>query len=279
MDQAKRSKALKLIVSLQRVVDHPNTGDGERQAAQGRIDALKEKWDIKDEPKKAPPHNPYGPPKSNHDYWNFTRRDPWNWVWDTENSGMTEEEKTAHRIKRQQEEYERWKQMNYENLRARKAQQDMDEEAQEAARKREEEAEEKRKATRKARVEAQERWKRKMASKNADGMPLTEEEMEEARRDPLGWAAKQDGRTAAEKNADAQSQYTHTYKTRRCERPETFYDPGGIPRKRNDYPMDCFKCGHTLLKGEGALFKLGSKWESVCCEAVPGPRKKKPGRG
>jgi hypothetical protein len=268
-DEAKRSKALRTIHSLQALIDHPNTGDGERQAALGRIRVLKEKWGIgSDTPKPPPPHDPYGPPRSNHQYWDFRRQDPWHFVWEDENPDMSEAEKTAHKIKRQEREYAAWVKMNAENLKK-----------QEAEKKKEEEAEERRKATRKARVDAQERWKRKMASKNADGVPLTEEEMEEARRDPLGWASKQDARTQAQKNADMQSQYTHTYKTRKCEKPESFYDQGGMPRKRNDYPMDCFKCGTTLLKGDGALFKLGSKWEGVCCEKVPGPRKKKPGRG
>ena len=275
-DQAKRSKALRTIHSLQALVDHPNTGDGEREAALGRIRVLKEKWGIKDEKPKPPPRDPYSPPRSNHDYWKFTRQDPWHFVWDDENSGMSEAERTAHKIKRQQEEYDRWKKLNDEQNRknAARAKKDAEDKA-----KRKAENEKRWEQERKAREEAQARWQRKMASKNADGMPLTEEEMEEARRDPLGWATKQDGRTAAQKNADAQSQYTHTYKTRQCERPETFYDAGGEKRKRNDYPMDCFKCGHHLSKGDGALFKLAGQWVAVCCERVPGPRKKKPGRG
>jgi hypothetical protein len=271
-DQAKRSKALRTIHSLQALVDHPNTGDGERQAALGRIKVLKEKWGIGSDTPKPPPRNPTPPPRGQNPYWDFRRTDPWHFVWEDENPDMSEAEKTAHKIKRQEREYAEWVRMNAENLKRQEAQK-------KANAKREEEAEEKRKAARKAREEAQERWKRKMASKNADGQPLTEEEMEEARRDPLGWATKQDGRTQAEKNADMQSQYTHTYRTRKCEKPETFYDQGGMPRKRNDFPMNCFKCGHHLSKGDGALFKLGGTWEAVCCEKVPGPRKKKPGRG
>lgn len=272
-DQAKRSKALRTIHSLQALVDHPNTGDGERQAALGRIKVLKAKWSIKETTK--PPPQP--PPRENHwSGYDFRRQDPWNFVWETENQDMSEAERTAHRIKRQEREYAEWVRMNEANLKRQAAQKKANEEDK---KKREEEARKRQAEARKAREDAQARWQRKMASKNADGMPLTEEEMEEARRDPLGWAMKQDGRTAAQKNADAQSQYTHSYKTRQCERPETFYDQGGEKRKRNDYPMDCFKCGHPLLKGDGALFKLGSKWEAVCCETVPGPRKKKPGRG
>lgn len=261
-DDAKRSKALRTIHSLQALVDHPNTGDGERQAALGRIKVLKEKWDIRSDIPKPPPRVPY----------NFNNWKNWEDIFGDDGDPLSEAEKTAHRIKRQEREYADWVKMNEANLK-RQAEQ------KKANAKKEEEAEKRRAETRKARLDAQERWRRKMASKNADGMPLTEEEMAEARRDPLGWATKQDGRTQAEKNADMQSQYTHTYRTRKCEKPETFYDQGGVPRKRNDFPMDCFKCGHTLIGGEGALFQMGSKWNAVCCETVPGPRKKKPGRG
>lgn len=262
------------------MVDHPNTGDGERQAALGRIKVLKEKWGIEEKKAapKPPPRDPYGPPfrrreGRNTDPFNFRQYyQDWNIPYDDGD----DPESVARRIKRQEREYADWVKMNDANLKRQAAQKKADEEAKA---KRDAANEERWAKERKAREEAQARWQRKMASKNADGMPLTEEEMEEARRDPLGWATKQDGRTAAQKNADAQSQYTHTYRTRKCEKPETFYDQGGIPRKRNDFPMDCFKCGHTLLKGDGALFKLGSKWEGVCCEKVPGPRKKKPGRG
>jgi hypothetical protein len=200
----------------------------------------------------------------------------------------TEAERQARKIRDQEREYQAWKAMNDAMVREQQRQR-ANEEAQrkhQAARDRERAEREAR--DRQRREEAQRKWQERHRYTDSMGRPMTPEDLEEARRDPLGWAAKQDKRSAKDKNDDMQYQYSHGWeygkeppKRRgpKCPKPESFFDPGGEPRKRNDYPMDCYKCGSQLLKGQGALFKAGTQWNAVCCETVPGPRKKKPGRG
>lgn len=290
MSDPKRSKALRTILSLQTLADHPNTPPHEAEAARGRIKALREKHGIAETPPKPPPRS--NPPRDRTGGFNSTSRQrqaEYNFnFWFTGdnpfNPNETEAEKQARKIKQQEREYAAWKVMNDEMLRKQRQT--------EADRKVQAERDEKNRQARerdaKRREEAQKRWQERQANNDAMGRPLTDEDREEARRDPLAWAAKQDKRSAAEKNADMQYQYSHGWergqeppKRRgpKCAKPESFFDAGGIPRKRNDYPMECAKCGNQLLKGQGALFQTSSKWQAVCCEPVPGPRKKKPGRG
>lgn len=290
MSDPKRSKALRTILSLQTLADHPNTPPHEAEAARGRIKALREKHGIAETPPKPPPRS--NPPRQDRTGgFNSTSSSSWShnyrMFFDDDvftPKDETEAEKQARKIKQQEREYAAWKAMNDEMVRRqrqteadRKVQAERDEKNRQA---REREA--------KRREEAQKRWQERQANNDAMGRPLTEEDREEARRDPLAWAAKQDKRSAAEKNADMQYQYSHGWeygkeppkrRGQRCAKPESFFDPGGEPRKRNNSPMTCAKCEQPLTVGAGALFKVGSKWQAVCCETVPGPRKKKPGRG
>lgn len=262
MSDPKREKGLRQIASLRRLIEHPSTGDGERAAAQNRLETLCAKWDqpVKRTTTQPPPRTPprqntsnvYRPWQDRTGGYNSTSDDSW--------SKMEEEFRRAGAAAKEAADKAR-AEREAEAVRTRNAA-------------RAKAAEEQRQR----RAEAQRQWEAKMAGRDAMGRPITEADREEARRDPLGWAMKQDGRTMGERNDDMQ-------KTRRgqplpkCRKPETFFDPGGEPRKRNDFPMDCVKCGSHLLKSEGAIFKVGGKWFARCCEKVPGPRKKKPGRG
>lgn len=268
MSDPKYDKALRTIAALKKVVEHPNTGDGERAAAQGRIDALKTKWNIADTP---PPRAKPSPPRDRTNGFNstagggFSVDDMEEWLRNFQRGPReeTEAQRQARRIQNEKREYERWQRANEAMLR---------------------------------RQEAQKAWEERNRARDANGIPLTDEEREEARRDPLGWAARRDGRTDAEKNRDMQEQYGHTYGeprrdapfmresrgksgTNKCSKPLPYFTSGGEPRKRNEYPTYCNVCGVNLKPGEGAIFMVGKNWVGQCCEMVPGPRKKKPGRG
>lgn len=117
------------------------------------------------------------------------------------------------------------------------------------------------------------------------GAPLTDAEREQARRDPLGFAASRDKRTHAQKQQDMNSSWGQPHQPRqqrpktrphtppwRCATPYTFFDPGGEPRQRNAHRCKCQKCGITMEAGEGCVTVIGA----YCCEMVPGPRTKNP---
>lgn len=116
------------------------------------------------------------------------------------------------------------------------------------------------------------------------GWPLSDAEREQARRDPLGFAASRDKRTHAEKQRDMNSSWGQPRpqpqqprqrpraKPWKCAEPKTFFDPGGEPRARNAHRIKCQKCGITLEPGEGCVTVIGA----YCCEMVPGPRKRNP---
>lgn len=291
MSDPKRSKALRTILSLQTLADHPNTPPHEAEAARGRIKALREKHGIT-EPVKAPPKAP--PRQDQHRY---QRPNPNRYGFHTEygsntNSGgpfysqhETEAERTARKIRDQERAYREWQAMNDALIKEQKRQRANEEAAKAYQAKRDRERAARHAEERKRREEAQRKWQERHRHSDAMGRPMSPEDLEEARRDPLGWAAKQDARSASEKNADMQYQYTHGWESgrtppkRKCAKPESFFDPGGEPRKRNNSPMTCAKCEQLLTVGAGAIFKAGNEWQAVCCETVPGPRKKKPGRG
>ena len=271
-DPVKRSKALRTIHSLQALVDHPKTGDGERQAAKGRIKVLKDKWGIVDAPK-PPPRQAPRPPQDRTGGFNSTSRDFTQEEWSrfTRNfegnayPGESDAERVARKIRRQQDAYDAWKRMNDEQLRRDRAQSAATSKAREESR---------------LRAEAQERYKDRHANSDANGQQRRPGE------DVFDFANRVDGRTQAEKNRDMQNRNrnlrdrghtTNPYK--RCERPATFYDAGGEPRKRNEFPMTCDACGSHLQRGEGHVQKAGSTLIAECCEMVPGPKAKKPGRG
>ena len=288
MSDPKRSKALRTILSLQTLADHPNTPPHEAEAARGRIKALREKHGIEDTPPKPPPRSNPRPPQDRTGGFNSTSRQrhaSWEGGWFS--ADETEAERQARKIRDQEREYQAWKAMNDAMVREEQRKKANAEADRKYQAQRDRERAEARERERKRREEAQRKWQERHRHTDSMGRPMTPEDLEEARRDPLGWAAKQDKRSASEKNDDMQYQYTHGWERKdppkrsgpKCSKPETFYDPGGEPRKRNDYPMDCYKCGSQLLKGQGALFKVGTQWHAVCCETVPGPRKKKPGRG
>ncbi len=181
--------------------------------------------------------------------------------------------------------------------------------AKEEAARRMYEAQRRAEAERKARQEAQRRYEQRMQDRDAYGRPLTDAEKEEAKLDPLGFAAKRDKRTAQEKHADmnhawgqqerAAREAADAFKNTaeqarkmaedlrrqakpkpppepRCPKPETFYDQGGEPRKRNQHVINCDRCDRRLQPGEGTVFQVAGKWIGRCCETVPGPRKRNP---
>lgn len=268
-DDAKRSKVLRTIQSLQRVIDHPNTGDGERAAAMGRVKALKEKHGITD----AKPRVTSTMGNDRTGGFNSTSSSN-TWINDNFKMWFDEQPDQAEQIRRQAAEYERFKKRQEADRKNAEARRKAEEEAAARAKRREEA----RARERAERAAAQKRWRAKHADNDHMGRPLTKEEQEEARRDPLGWAMAKEKRTAEERNRQMQDTLRHKQHPLRCEPKATFYDQGGEPRKRNDYPTNCFSCGTHLRVGEGALFKAHGKWEAVCCDPIPGPRKKKPGR-
>lgn len=132
-------------------------------------------------------------------------------------------------------------------------------------------------------AEAQKRWEQRMADKDDLGRPLTAEERRQAQADPLGFAAKRDKRTQAEKQADlngAMGRQNGRPRARAnparnlCARPLSFYNEGGIARVRNTSVMKCTECGEWLNPGEGATFMDGTVMKARCCERTPGPRRK-----
>jgi hypothetical protein len=93
-------------------------------------------------------------------------------------------------------------------------------------------------------------------------------------KDPFEEALRRDGRTHEEKVRDMNQSWGQAHAVR-CAKPETFFDSGGEPRKRNTYRIKCDRCGVTLEPGEGTVFQVGGTWYGRCCERVPGPRSKK----
>lgn len=123
---------------------------------------------------------------------------------------------------------------------------------------------------------------RRDAEIRAWGAPLTDEERAEARRDPFSFAQKRDGRTHAEKQRDMNGSWGKGQRGQPgesggpwCATPETFYDRGGQPRKRNQHKIDCDRCGRTLAPREGCVFQVNGKWIGRCCETRPGPRNRR----
>lgn len=125
------------------------------------------------------------------------------------------------------------------------------------------------------RAKAQQDWFDRMRYRDAMGQHLSGEDLREAQRDPLGWAAKQDKRTAQEKQRDMQDSFgqphAQPHKRRACTPKLPFYDIGGEPRRRNTEFASCVECGRALIRGEGAEYAHGY----ACCDTVPGPRSKK----
>lgn len=121
------------------------------------------------------------------------------------------------------------------------------------------------------RERAQRDWEARMADKDDQGVPLTAEEAEWARRDPLGFAAARDKRSHQQKQNDMQDAFGQPHQRPRCNPKMPFFDLGGEPRTRNSASATCEKCNHWLARGEGALYLRGY----ACCDTVPGPRAKK----
>jgi hypothetical protein len=61
----------------------------------------------------------------------------------------------------------------------------------------------------------------------------------------------------------------------RCKKPESFFNGGGHPRLRNQYPIDCDTCGVRLAPGEGTIIQVAGYTVGRCCEMKPGPRAKR----
>lgn len=233
-------KIRKKIAALRALIDHPNTPPHEVEAARGRLKALEDKYGVQPEPQKTQPRRDYS---------------AWFGVWDDERQ-ESETDRVARRIREQER--------RYANI------------------KREQERQAKRR-------EAERRWRERHANSDDLGRPLTDEERAKAQKDPLGWAQARDGRTQAQKAQDLQDQFSHKYdrfshkydRTTRpkCSKPESFFDVGGDARPRNDGIAVCKRCGNTLGDREGVMLtENGVSW-AVCGEKVPGPRRKKPGRG
>lgn len=132
-----------------------------------------------------------------------------------------------------------------------------------------------------AREKAEAERRERIKNQDAYGRNLTDAEIAEALRDPLGWAIKQDGRTSQQKNDDMQDsfgkrdRYRNHSNTPKCASPLPFYTKGGYPRKRNTYGIACYSCGCWLEPQEGCVDKLDGRWVGQCCERVPGPRQKR----
>jgi hypothetical protein len=130
--------------------------------------------------------------------------------------------------------------------------------------------------TRREREAAQARFRERHANHDQYGRPKSN--------DPFDEALRRDGRTQAQKQADLNNAWGKQAEQRRrerqagfkrCERPESFFDAGGEPRKRNAKPMQCDKCSWTLGVGEGMVWEIGGRQFARCCEARPGPRAKR----
>lgn len=118
--------------------------------------------------------------------------------------------------------------------------------------------------------------------------PMTAEDLAWARRDPLGFASSRDKRTHDQKQRDmnaswgqrdqwhqAREEKANEPHKKRCLKPETFYDQGGVARKRNQHDIVCDRCGCTLAPREGCIFQVLGQWVGRCCEMVPGPRNRR----
>lgn len=261
-ERSPRDRAIERIYSLRKLAEHPNTGDGERAAALAAIERLQAKYDISPpRPKADPPprqqstRTQYRPPRGNP-----YREKPY----DTDYDFLRDMREAA----------------------ARKAARDRD--AAERAKAYE--------AERRRRAEAQARYEQRVRYQDHLGRErLTEEEREWARRDPLGFAASRDKRShhekvrdmneawgrsakAANEAADAFSrmgQRAKEAKQTKCPKPESFFDAGGNPRKRNVRPVQCDRCSTMLAPGEGMVYEVAGRWFGRCCEQKPGPRRKR----
>lgn len=135
------------------------------------------------------------------------------------------------------------------------------------------------------RAEAERQRREHIKHQDARGQPIT---------DP--WA---DTRTHAQRQADLNASfgandawYRETFrqapsdaawrashKTQRCDPKLSFFDGGGIPRRRNTTGVTCAQCGVWLNVGDGAEFPVVVDnlvtLAYGCCDKVPGPRKKK----
>lgn len=128
------------------------------------------------------------------------------------------------------------------------------------------------------RRKAQEDWERKHANSDPMGRPRTKAEEDEAKRDPLGFAAKQDRRTQDQKQADINKSWGSANRPNhatRCPNPETYFDRGGNKRPRNQHVINCDRCDARLNPGEGTIFQVAGRWVGRCCETKPGPRAKR----
>lgn len=129
-----------------------------------------------------------------------------------------------------------------------------------------------------ARAKAQEAYRQRMAGRDHYGRPIPNID------DLMDEAVKNDGRTAQDRNRDINDSWGSRDRygpmpsrpsPSRCKKPESFFDSGGNPRKRNQYVMECSQCGCRLQPGEGSIAQVAGKWVAWCCESRPGPRKKR----
>lgn len=169
MADPKRERALALLVSLRKLAEHPNTPPHEAEAARGRIAALRKKHQITEPPPK--PGTGSTPP------WWTTTNNPY--TWNATNTSNSDAERRA-----------RARRMAEDDVRRQR-------ERKEAAAKAATEE-----ARRVGREKAQREYEARMRDKDANGQPLSDAEKREAQRDPLGWAARQDKRTHAQKQED-----------------------------------------------------------------------------
>lgn len=251
--QSPRDKALNTILSLKRLAEHPNTPPAEAENAREKIKRLQDTHGIKPAETAAPKPPPRRPPP---------RQNPWQQEYPSQEDVLRHFQEAMRKAR----EEERRRAEASEAERRRKAQQD---------------------------------WIRKHYHSDDNGQPLTEEEKRRAREDPLGWASRQDKRSAQQKQDDLNGSWGEQARAAReaadamrkmrdaaakakanaeprCANPETYYDPGGEPRKRNQHIIGCDRCGRRLQPGEGMIMQVGGQWVGRCCEMVPGPRKRNP---
>lgn len=173
MNDPKKTRAIGLIKTMQDMIDRPSTTEGERAAAKTRIEVLRKKHGLVETAKPTTTTGKHTVFYPNVDY------DEWIRV-----SDMARRQAAAAGTK--------------------KAAADRAAAAAASA------AAHTRVAQDEARKRiAQERWEQKMRDRDDRGQPLTEAEKAEARLDPLGWAAKQDKRTASERNADIKYRWSN----------------------------------------------------------------------
>lgn len=239
-----REKAIDKIYSLRKLAEHPNTPVHEAEAARAAIKRLRDKHDIPERAKATTstgPRNPnWRPPTNPFDEY-------------IRNTKYTEQAMRdfAERLRREAEEHARAEQAQRAAQNARDADR-----------------------TRREREEAQRRYQARHVNHDQYGRP----------KDPFDEALRRDGRTQAQKQADLNNAWGKQAEQRRrerqagfrrCERPESFFDPGGEPRPRNTKPMQCDKCSWTLGVGEGMVWSIGGREFARCCETKPGPRAKR----